>query len=108
MTDLTSMKCVPCKTGEGKLSMGEIKEFLPQVTGWLLIGDEIKKEYKFKNFKDSMEFIKKVAEIAENESHHPDIFVSYNKVILTLTTHMAKSLTKNDFIMAAKINKLKI
>lgn len=88
--------------------MEDIKEFLPQVKSWLLIGDEIKKEYKFKNFKDSMEFINKVAEIAENEDHHPDIFISYNKVLLTLTTHIAKGLTKNDFILAAKINQLEI
>lgn len=86
--------------------MNDIKEFLPQVPNWLLIGDEIKREYKFKHFSESMDFIKKVADIAEKEGHHPDIFISYNKVILTLTTHAAKGLTKNDFIMAAKINQL--
>lgn len=76
------------------------------IPGWFLIGDEIKKDFKFKNFKESMDFVNKVAGVAESEGHHPDIYIFYDKVNLSLYTHAAKGLTENDFIMAAKINAL--
>lgn len=104
--DLASKKCVPCETGEGKLPIDKIKEYLPLVPNWLLIGDQIKREYRFKNFKDAINFVNKVSEIAEKENHHPDIYISYNRLTLTLFTHAAKGLTENDFILAAKIGKL--
>lgn len=104
MIDLASKKCVPYKTGEGRLDIKKIKEYLPAVPEWLLIGDTIQKELRFKDFKQSMNFVNKVAEIAEVENHHPDIYVFYNKVRLILSTHAAKGLTENDFILAAKIN----
>ncbi|EKD90996.1 MAG: hypothetical protein ACD_30C00052G0014 [uncultured bacterium] len=104
MEDLTKKKCVPCDTGEGKLEQNKVKEYLKAVHEWFLIGDTIVREYKFKDFKEAMSFINRVADLAEEEGHHPDIFVSYNKVKLTLMTHAAGGLTENDFIMAAKIN----
>ncbi len=106
MNDLIKKHCVPCETGEGKLPIAKIKEYLPVVPDWFLVGDEIKKDFKFKNFKEAMGFVNKVADIAESEGHHPDIYIFYNKVNLTLWTHEAKGLTDNDFIMAAKINSL--
>ncbi|KKQ09197.1 MAG: hypothetical protein US19_C0016G0020 [Candidatus Daviesbacteria bacterium GW2011_GWB1_36_5] len=104
MEDLTKKKCVPCDTGEGKLEQNKVKEYLKAVHEWFLIGDTIVREYKFKDFKEAMSFINRVADLAEEEGHHPDLFVSYNKVKLTLMTHAAGGLTENDFIMAAKIN----
>lgn len=106
MNDLTKKHCVPCKNGEGKLSINKIKEYLPAVAGWFLVGDEIKRDFQFKNFKEAMDFVNKVAGIAESEGHHPDIYIFYNKVNLSLWTHAAKGLTENDFIMAAKTNAL--
>lgn len=104
MEDLTKKKCVPCETGEGKLDTAKVKEYLKAVHDWFLIGDTIVREYKFRDFKESMSFVNRVADLAEEEGHHPDIFVSYNKVKLTLMTHAAGGLTENDFILAAKIN----
>jgi len=106
MNDLTKKHCVPCENGEGKLHINTIKDYMPLVAGWFLVGDEIKKDFQFKNFKEAMMFVNKVADTAESEGHHPDIYIFYNRVSLGLWTHAAKGLTENDFIMAAKINSL--
>jgi 4a-hydroxytetrahydrobiopterin dehydratase len=105
--DFTKKKCIPCETGEGKLPIEKIKEFMPAVEDWLLAGDNLVKEFKFNNFKESIKFINQVADLAESEGHHPDIFCFYDKVRLQLTTHAAHGLTENDFILAAKVNNLK-
>lgn len=106
MNDLIKKHCVPCENGEGKLDINKIKEYLPLVENWLLIGDQIKRDFKFKNFKEAMDFVNDVAKIAEEEDHHPDIYIFYNKVNLSLSTHAVKGLSENDFILAAKINAL--
>lgn len=106
MSDLTKKYCVPCENGEGKLEINKIKEYMPLVHDWFLVGDQIKRDFKFKNFKDAMKFVNNVADIAEEEGHHPDIYIFYNTVSLSLSTHAAKGLTENDFILAAKINSL--
>ncbi len=104
--DFSKKKCIPCETGEGKLTIEKIKEYMIVVPDWLLSGESIIKEFTFKDFIAAMKFVNKVASLAEDEGHHPDFFISWNKVKLTLTTHAAKGLTENDFIMAAKIGSL--
>lgn len=106
MNDLTKKHCVPCENGEGKLNISQIKNYLPLVENWFLVGDTIKRDFNFKDFKEAMDFVNKVAGIAESEGHHPDIYIFYNKVNLTLYTHAVKGLSENDFILAAKINQL--
>lgn len=69
---------------------------------------KISRTWLFKDFVTAMNFIKKIATIAEREGHHPDISVSYNKVIIDLWTHSIKGLSENDFIVAAKINHIKL
>jgi len=88
------------------LSIKEIHERLEELKDWELIGHEITKEFKFKDFKEAMEFVNKIAEEAERIDHHPDIFIRYNKVTLTLTTHSAGGLTHNDFKLARIIEQL--
>ena len=88
------------------LSIKEIHERLEELKGWELIGHEITKEFHFKDFKEAMDFVQKVAEEAERENHHPDIFIRYNKVTITLTTHDAGGLTYKDFKMASVIEQL--
>jgi 4a-hydroxytetrahydrobiopterin dehydratase len=109
MNDLTKKKCIVCEGGESPLKKKEIKPYLKQTTGW--IPDKknkyIEKEFEFKNFVKAISFIKKVAKVAEKEGHHPDIFLhDYKKVKIILTTHAIKGLSENDFIEAAKINKI--
>lgn len=86
----------------------EAKELLKQIQGWELVeGKKIRKVFEFKNFKQAMEFVNTVAAIAEQEGHHPDIHISWNKVTLELWTHAIKGLSENDFIVAAKVEKIR-
>jgi 4a-hydroxytetrahydrobiopterin dehydratase len=88
----------------------EIQKYLTEVGGtWEQVPGlvhKIKKEHKFKNFKEAMVFVNKVADLAEGEGHHPDIWISWNKVKLELFTHAIHGLSENDFILAAKIEQL--
>jgi len=107
--ELASLKCVPCRGGVPPMEQGKIKLMLNVVPGWTKSTgdiDKIEKLFQFKNFIEAMIFVNKVAEIAEEEGHHPDIFIQWNKVTLTLWTHAIKGLFENDFILAAKIDEL--
>ncbi len=107
-SDLTHKKCVPCEKWMPPLKGEKIKEYLKQLKlAWEVIEEKkIKHQFKFKDFKQAMDFVNKVAEIAENEGHHPDLCIYYNKVNITLWTHFISGLHENDFILAAKIEKL--
>lgn len=109
MSDLTKRHCVPCEGGIPPLPDEKEKELMPQIPGWLLMRDgahKIRRQFEFEDFKEAIIFVNKVAEIANKEDHHPDIYIFYNKVQLDLFTHAVGGLSDNDFIMAAKINKL--
>lgn len=109
MEDLTSKNCVPCEGGVPPLESEEVEELLTEVRGWeLLEGSppKIRKEFKFDDFRGSMQFVNELAELAEEEGHHPDIEISYNVVTLNLYTHAIDGLHENDFILAAKIDEL--
>ena len=73
---------------------------------WTLVDSTLEEEFHFKDFDEAMGFVERVAEIAQEEDHHPDIEVSYNKVRLDLSTHKIGGLSRNDFIVAAKIERL--
>jgi 4a-hydroxytetrahydrobiopterin dehydratase len=77
---------------------------LSELAGWYLNGKWITKEFAFKNFVAAMQFVNKVAEIAEGEGHHPDIHIHYNRVRFDIWTHAIDGLSENDFILAAKID----
>lgn len=107
MSDLTQKHCVPCEGGTPSLPDTKEDEFIRQTPGWLLLRDgthRIRKQFTFKDFKEAIVFVNKVAEIANTEGHHPDIYIFYNKVQLDLFTHAVGGLSENDFIMAAKVN----
>jgi 4a-hydroxytetrahydrobiopterin dehydratase len=110
MNDLLKKKCVPCE-GKGikPFSKAEAEDYLTQVVGWTMSEDakHIAKEFKFADFIGSVNFVNLVADIAEEEGHHPDIHIFYNKVRLELWTHAIGGLSENDFILAAKINAYK-
>lgn len=86
----------------------EAEAILAFTLGWELAADskKISRDFVFNDFKEAMVFVNNVAEIAEGEGHHPDIYVWWNKVTLTLSTHAVGGLTTNDFIIAAKVNDL--
>ena len=81
-------------------------EFLKKVPEWDHEGNTITKTFEFDDFTEAMEFVNTVAEIADEEGHHPDIDIRYNQVVLTLTTHDVGGLTENDFAIARKVDNL--
>lgn len=88
------------------MSKKEAEAMLEKVEGWEWREHRIRKVYRFKDFNESMRFANKVADIAEEEGHHPNIFIAWNTVTLTLTTHAIGGLSENDFILAAKIDSI--
>jgi 4a-hydroxytetrahydrobiopterin dehydratase len=104
--DLTKKTCAPCRRGDPALSEGKVRELAKEVPGWILAPGEpkLRREFKFRDFADAMAFVEAVARIAEEEDHHPDIHIHYNRVRLELWTHALGGLSENDFIVAAKIN----
>ena len=104
-------KCVPCKSGALPLVAADINRYSARLsTPWKLTheegADKIRREFTFKNFTEAMDFVNKVAALADKEGHHPDIHIWYTKALLVLWTHAVKGLSENDFILAEKINKL--
>lgn len=115
--DLSHKHCVPCERGDPPLPDEKEDELKKLVPDWILLRnpssssgqvrvDKLRRQFVFKNFKEAVTFVNKIAEIAEAEGHHPDIYIFYNKVQLELFTHTVGGLSENDFIMAAKIDKL--
>lgn len=86
----------------------EVKPYLEEVKNWELQDDnkKIEKKFKFENFKTALDFVNQIGRIAEEEGHHPDIELGWGKVKVKLTTHAIGGLSVNDFILAAKINRI--
>lgn len=105
--DLTQRKCIPCDAGPPPLSKDKVEEFLRIVPEWELT-DKVKivRKFKFRNFAESLSFVNRVGDLAEDEGHHPDIKIIYNRVTLELITHTISGLSENDFVVAAKITEL--
>lgn len=111
MNDLADKKCIPCKGGIPGFEITEIHKYLKMVDGWEVKADESKiyyliKEFKFKNFLESQKFVNKVGEISEQEGHHPDILFGWGYAKISITTHAIEGLSENDFILAAKIDRI--
>jgi 4a-hydroxytetrahydrobiopterin dehydratase len=104
---LSEKRCVACEGGTPPMPHEEAQKLMAELhADWELEETEIKRRFKFKDFKEAMAFVNRVADIAESEGHHPDIKISYAKVKIELTTHAIKGLSENDFIVAAKIDQL--
>lgn len=104
---LLNKECTPCKGGIKPLTGPELQKYIDHLEqGWELVDDKkIEKQYKFKNFKQALDFTNTVGQIAEAEQHHPDIYLAWGKVKLMLWTHKIGGLHENDFILAAKADK---
>ena len=107
MSDLAKKTCIPCKGGVPPLKGAKLDDLLEKLkNNWKIIKEHhLEKEYSFKNFKEALDFTIKVGELAENQGHHPDIFLAWGKVKLTIWTHKIDGLTESDFIFAAKADK---
>ena len=108
MTELAGKTCVPCRGGVPPMPKAEAEGYLREAPGWTLIDDgkRIEREFKHKDFKAALAFVNQVGAIAEDEGHHPDITFGWGYAKVSLYTHKIKGLHENDFIMAAKINRL--
>ncbi len=102
--ELSKKKCVPCSKGTPPLKGEPLAQLQKQLKpGWKVVDEHhLEKEFSFKNFKEALAFTNKVGEVAEQEGHHPDIFLSWGKVKIQLWTHKINGLSENDFILAAK------
>jgi 4a-hydroxytetrahydrobiopterin dehydratase len=102
---LLDENCRPPQAGDAPLTAEEVRPLLRETPAWSVAGRSIERQWKFKDFREAMAFVNRVADLAEQEGHHPDIFVSYSTVRLTLSTHKIGGLSRNDFILAAKIDR---
>jgi 4a-hydroxytetrahydrobiopterin dehydratase len=107
MTELASEHCEACEKGTPPLPEEEAAALGGQVPNWERDGNQrLRREFKFPNFRDAFGFVARVALVAESEGHHPDIELGWGRAQFELTTHAASGLTRNDFVMAAKIDRL--
>lgn len=108
---LREKTCQPCEGGVPPLSQVESERLLKDINGWKLAdgGEKIRRQWTVKNFVAGIDFLNKLAELAEQEGHHPDVHLTdYRDITVELTTHAIGGLSENDFILAAKIDELPV
>jgi 4a-hydroxytetrahydrobiopterin dehydratase len=109
VNDLSSQSCEACQIDAPKVPQDQIQILLSEINGWVLIEEpinKIQKVFSFKSYKDSVDFSNKVASLADDEDHHPQIVLEWGKVTVIWWSHKIEGLHKNDFICAAKTDKL--
>ncbi len=107
MSGLASKACVPCQGGVPALTGDQIKPLLEQLDGWEVVNEHhLTKGYTFPDFKQALAFVNKVGDVAERESHHPDIRFTWGTARIDIWTHKIDGLTESDFVLAAKIDRL--
>ncbi len=110
-SELADKKCVPCEGGVPPVTPAEAERLLKSLPGWTLAagGKAIRREWRVKDFLTAIDFFHRVAQIAEAEDHHPDLHLTgYRNVAIELNTHAIDGLSENDFILAAKIDRLSV
>jgi len=108
MSDLSDLLEETCRPQGSAVKGEELRKLFGQLQfGWTMPNDHhLEKEYRFKDFREALGFVNRLGEVAERENHHPDIFLAWGRVKVTLWTHSAGGLTRNDFILAAKADQL--
>ncbi len=107
MSELSSKQCVPCRGGVPPLQADEIAPLISQLNGWEVVNNHhLKKGYRFGDFKESLLFVNRVGQVAEDQGHHPDICFGWGNAEISIWTHKIDGLTESDFILAAKIDAL--
>ena len=103
---LSERKCVPCTARTKPLSKERAAALLARVPGWRLVRGTLRRTVRFDDFLSLIEFVNEMADLAEEQAHHPDFRVRWTRLDLEISTHAVKGLTDNDFILAAKIDAL--
>jgi len=106
MNELARKKCKPCEGGVAPLTPEQVKPMLKGLQGWQVEGGKLAKAYSFKNYYETMAFVNALAWISHREDHHPDLAVGYNRCRVELSTHSIGGISRNDFICAARIERL--
>lgn len=107
MAGLADKTCVPCRGDTPPLKGADLEELRRQVPEWDLAEEHhLRREFRFKNFREALEFVNRVGEIAEEQGHHPDIDFGWGRAGVTVFTHKIDGLTESDFIFAAKVDRL--
>jgi 4a-hydroxytetrahydrobiopterin dehydratase len=107
ISTLATKACVPCGGGVPPLKGEELAALEKQLDGWDVIEEHhLAKTFRFPDFREALKFVNRVGELAEEQGHHPDLFLAWGKVEITTWTHKINGLTENDFILAAKIDQL--
>ena len=107
MSELASRDCIPCRGGVPALKGEELEKLSTQVAGWTVMDEHhLSKVYKLRDFRESLAFVDRVGELAEQQGHHPDICFGWGRVEINIWTHKINGLTESDFILAAKIDRL--
>jgi 4a-hydroxytetrahydrobiopterin dehydratase len=107
--DLASKSCVPCRGGVPPLAGAELERLLAELgpNGWRAVdGHHLEKEYPFKDFLSALAFVNMVGAEAEAQGHHPDLYLAWGKVRITIWTHKIDGLTESDFVLAARLDRL--
>jgi 4a-hydroxytetrahydrobiopterin dehydratase len=107
MTELAGKTCVPCRGDVPPLKGEKLEELSRQVPDWEVVDEHhLGRKFRFKNFREALDFVNRVGELAEEQAHHPDIELGWGRVGITIFTHKIDGLTESDFILAAKVDRL--
>lgn len=110
MTQLQTQHCEACRPGAPQVTEEQIAEYKPQIPDWDMVEEDgiprLRRSFEFKNFRQALDFTNKVGELAEEEGHHPELITEWGKVRVTWWSHKIKGLHVNDFVMAAKTDRL--
>ncbi len=107
MAELADRTCVPCRGGVPPLTADQIQPLKAQLKNWEVIRNHhIEREFTFPDFKTALAFVDKVGAIAEEQGHHPDIYLAWGKARVSIWTHKIDGLTESDFVLAAKIDRV--
>jgi 4a-hydroxytetrahydrobiopterin dehydratase len=108
MSDLAVLQCVPCKGGTPPLRGAGLDDLFARLgNDWRVVEvHHLEKEFRFKDFREALEFTNRVGDLAEEQGHHPDIYLAWGKVRLTVWTHKIDGLTESDFVFAAKSDRV--
>ncbi len=107
MTDLADKTCVPCRGGTPPVAGKDLAELARQVPEWEVVEEHhLRREFRFGNFQEALEFVNRVGALAEEQGHHPEISFGWGRAEVVIFTHAIDALTESDFILAAKIDRL--
>ncbi len=103
---LAELKCIPCQGGIPALKGEELARFAAQLPEWSVVAEHhLTRSFSFPDFQQGLDFVNRVGAVAEREGHHPDLFLTWGRVDVTIYTHKVDGLTESDFILAAKIDR---